>query len=96
MAFSKDEGRPIDIDQALQWCANWQKSESKPQIDWAYFGEDSYKRLTSLEGFAGIKQAPAINDDGGVCMCNIAVDEKGNNLGAEEFSKICPPFCEDD
>lgn len=103
MAFTGDEGAPIDPTLAQQWIDNYQKSAGPNAIKAEFFG---FRRISELLGQGeaiGIRIYYAKDDAGANKLILVAVTPSEKNIAKIDGSKLsgmvmdyghgCPPYC---
>jgi hypothetical protein len=103
MAFTGDEGAPIDAATAQRWIDNYSKSAGPNAIKAEFFGFRRISELIGQNDAIGLRVYYA-KDDGGVNkLILVAVTPSENNIGKLDGSKTdgvlmdggypCPPYC---
>jgi len=102
MAFTGNEGTPIDAATAQRWIDNYAKS-APDGIKAQFFGFRAISELIGQGNAIGLRMYYAKNDAGENTLVLVAVTPEEKNIGKLDGSKIdgvlmdgafpCPPYC---
>jgi hypothetical protein len=99
-SFNGTEGKPIDLQTARQWAANY-RAQNPGQTTAHFFGRDILNKILSEPDCLGIRLYYAIDDAtgkqliavGAVANGDNLLPGSGNNNVLGDASFPCPPYC---
>lgn len=95
MAFSGNEGAPIDLAEAASWTNNYRNAQPNG-IKAHFFGRDIIERILAQEDCKGLRIFYGLNNEGEQQLILVGADTNENNQVTgtiADHSVVCPAIC---